>query len=70
LKKPVLMVNGRYDFTFPPDQSQVPMFAMIGTPEPDKVRKVFDTPHDVPLAKPALSKEVLAFLDKYLGRVN
>jgi eukaryotic-like serine/threonine-protein kinase len=70
LKKPLLMVNGKYDFTFPPDQSQSPMFEMIGTPQADKVRKLFDTPHDVSQQKAELSKEVLAFLDKYLGRVN
>jgi eukaryotic-like serine/threonine-protein kinase len=41
LKKPVLMVNGKYDFTFPPDQSQAPMFEMIGTARTDKFRKVW-----------------------------
>jgi len=70
LKKPVLMVNGKYDFTFPPDQSQLPMFKMIGTTPADKFRTVFDTPHDVSQMKTELGKEVLAFLDKYLGRVN
>jgi len=70
LKKPVLMVNGKYDFTFPPDQSQLPMFEMIGTARTDKFRKVFDSPHDVSQQKMELSKEVLGFLDKYLGRVN
>jgi serine/threonine protein kinase len=70
LHKPVLMVNGKYDFTFPPDQSQRPMFDMIGTAPSDKSRKLLDTPHDVSQLKPELSREVLAFLDKYLGRVN
>jgi hypothetical protein len=36
----------------------------------DKRRVVFDTPHDVSQQKDALAKEVLAWLDKYLGRVN
>ena len=70
MKKPVLMVNGRYDFTFPPDQAQAPMFEMIGTAPADKFRKVLETPHDVTELKPELSKAVLGFLDKYLGRVN
>jgi serine/threonine protein kinase/formylglycine-generating enzyme required for sulfatase activity len=70
LKKPLLMVNGKYDFTFPPDQSQIPMFEMIGTAPADKFRKVFEAPHDVSQHKVELSKEVLGFLDKYLGRVN
>ena len=70
MKQPVLMVNGKYDFTFPPDQAQAPMFEMIGTAPVDKYRKVLETPHDVTELKPELSKAVLEFLDKYLGRVN
>ena len=70
MKKPVLMVNGKYDFTFPPDQAQAPMFEMMGTAPADKFRKVLETPHDVTELKPQLSMEVLRFLDKYLGRVN
>ncbi|HEX7360717.1 MAG TPA: protein kinase [Bryobacteraceae bacterium] len=70
LKKPVLMINGRYDFTFSPDRAQEPMFRMIGTPAADKRRVVFDTPHDVSQNKQELSKEVLNWMDKYLGRVN
>jgi len=70
IKQPVLMVNGRYDFTFSPDRSQEPLFRMLGTPEADKRHVVFDTPHDISQNKAGLSKEVLAWLDKYLGRVN
>ncbi len=69
IRKPVLMANGRYDFTFSQDRSVLPMFQMLGTPEADKRRVVFDTPHDISQA-PGLSREVLAWLDKYLGRVN
>ncbi len=32
LRIPVLMVNGRYDFTFPLDQAQNPFFSLLGTP--------------------------------------
>ena len=70
LRKPILMVNGRYDFSFPPNQAQLPLFQMLGTPEADKRRVIFETPHDVSQEKAELSKEVLAWLDKYLGRVN
>ena len=70
ITKPVLMVNGRYDFTFPPRLSQEPLLRMLGTPEADKRGVTLDTPHDVSQQKEALSKEVLAWLDKYLGRVN
>ena len=70
VKKPVLMVNGRYDFTFSPERAQIPFFNMLGTPPADKKRVVFDTPHDISQEKSRLSREVLAWLDKYLGRVN
>jgi serine/threonine protein kinase/predicted esterase len=70
LKKPLLMVNGQYDFTFPPDLAQLPLVKMIGTPEADKRRVVSPTAHDVSQDSALLSKEVLAWLDKYLGRVN
>jgi dienelactone hydrolase len=70
LKKPVLMVNGQYDYTFPPELAQLPLLKMIGTPEADKRRVVSPTSHDVSQDSALLSKEVLACLDKYLGRVN
>jgi formylglycine-generating enzyme required for sulfatase activity/predicted Ser/Thr protein kinase len=70
LKKPVLMLNGRYDFSFSPERSQEPMFRMIGTPSAEKRRVVLDTPHDISQQKDELSKEVRAWLDQYLGRVN
>ena len=69
LKKPVLMANGKYDFTFSPARSQEPMFRMLGTAPADKRRVVFDTPHDVSQDRAHLSAEVLGWLDKYLGRV-
>lgn len=70
LKKPVLMVNGQYDYTFPPELAQLPLLKMIGTPEADKRRVVSPTSHDVSQDSALLSQEVLAYLDKYLGRVN
>jgi dienelactone hydrolase/predicted Ser/Thr protein kinase len=70
LKRPVLMVNGRYDWTFPLEGSQNPMFEMLGSPPADKRHVVFDTPHDVRLRRDDLTKEVLAWYDKYLGKVN
>jgi predicted esterase len=70
LKKPVLMINGRNDFTFSPERAQEPMFRMIGTAAADKRRVVFDTPHDISQKKQELSKEVLSWLDNYLGRVS
>jgi dienelactone hydrolase len=70
LKAPVLMVNGRYDATFPPETSQIPLYRMLGTPEADKRHVVLETPHDVRQQRPTLTKEVLSWLDKYLGKVD
>ena len=70
LTRPVLMVNGRYDATFPFDSEQVPLFRMLGTPAADKRHVVFETPHDVRLRRDDLVREVLAWYDKYLGRVQ
>jgi len=65
---PVLMLNGRYDFYFPVDTSQVPFFNALGTPEADKVRKTFEGSHTVPGTD--LARESLAWLDRYLGPVR
>lgn len=70
LKAPVLMVNGKYDFSFSPERAQIPLFRMLGTAEADKKRVVLDTPHDVTGLKPELLSAVLGWLDKYLGRVE
>jgi formylglycine-generating enzyme required for sulfatase activity/dienelactone hydrolase len=70
MKKPVLMVNGRYDFAFSLDKAQNPLFAMLGTPDADKRHVVLETPHDVTAQRPQLTKTVLDWLDQYLGRVN
>jgi eukaryotic-like serine/threonine-protein kinase len=70
LKKPVLMVNGRYDYVFSVDKAQIPLFQMLGTPAADKSHVVLDTPHDVTGRRPELIQTVLAWLDKYLGRVE
>jgi dienelactone hydrolase len=70
MKKPVLMVNGRYDYTFSLEQAQDPMFAMLGTPAKEKRHLVLETPHDVTEDKPQLVRSVVGWLDDYLGRVN
>jgi dienelactone hydrolase len=68
--RPVLMINGRYDATFPLQSAQEPLFRMLGTPAADKRHVVFDTTHDVRQQRSTLVHEVLAWYDKYLGRVN
>ena len=70
MKKPVLMVNGKYDYTFPVETAQDPLFKMLGTPEGDKKHVLLDTPHDVTEDRGHLRAAVLDWLDKYMGRVN
>jgi pimeloyl-ACP methyl ester carboxylesterase len=70
MKKPVLIVNGRYDYTFPVEKAQDPLFRMLGTPPDDKKHVMLDTPHDVTEQRGQLVKVVLDWLDRYLGRVG
>jgi eukaryotic-like serine/threonine-protein kinase len=70
MKKPVLMVNGRYDYVFSVNLSQDPMFNMLGTPPSDKQHIVLETSHDVTEQRPQLVKAVLDWLDRYLGPVK
>ena len=62
---PVLMLNGRYDFYFPVESSQNPMFDLLGTPPSLKRHVIAEGSHYVP--RPVLIKETLDWLDRYLG---
>ena len=70
LKLPTLLVNGRYDYTFPVERAQNPLFNLLGTPPSEKSHIILDTPHDVTEDRPQLVKTVLDWLDQYLGRLN
>jgi pimeloyl-ACP methyl ester carboxylesterase len=70
LSKPTLMINGRYDFTFPYQTSQLQMFRLLGTPDKDKSHVVFETAHDVNVMRQEMVREVLAWLDRYLVGCN
>ena len=67
LRLPVLMINGRSDFIFPPATSQEPLFHALGTEAANKRRVVFETNH-MPV-RHELMRETLDWLDKYLGPV-
>jgi dienelactone hydrolase len=69
VRVPVLMLNGRYDYTFPLESSQKPFFRWLGTPEKDKRHVVYDAAHDVMVNRTEVVKEVLSWLDQYLGPV-
>ncbi len=68
VKIPTVMINGRYDFIFPVETSQQPMFLLLGTPEKDKRHMVFDCGH-VPPRNDTI-RETLNWLDHYLGPVR
>ena len=63
IKSPTLMLNGRYDYYFPMETSQIPMFRLLGTPPGQKRYVVENGSHFVPRAR--LIQETLAWLDKW-----
>jgi eukaryotic-like serine/threonine-protein kinase len=68
VKIPVLLINGRYDFVFPLDTCQEPLFRALGSPEKDKSHVLFDTGHAPPQLP--MMKDTLNWLDHYLGPVR
>ncbi len=67
VKQPVLMLNARYDHFFPVESSQMPMLHTIGTADGDKKYIVYESGHAPPRLE--VTKESLAWLDRYLGPV-
>jgi dienelactone hydrolase len=68
VKAPVLMINGRYDFVFPLETCQEPMFRALGTPAADKKHILYDAGH-MPAILPIM-KDTLDWFDHYLGPVK
>jgi serine/threonine protein kinase len=66
---PVLMLNGRYDHTFPLESSQFPLFHFLGTPSNDKKHVIYDDGHGA-FPRPDAVRECLDWLDRYLGPVR
>jgi eukaryotic-like serine/threonine-protein kinase len=66
---PVLMIGGRHDFVMPLELAQKPLFERLGTPPDRKKHIVADSGHtDFPRSE--LIRDVLGWLDRYLGPVN
>ena len=68
IKIPTLMLNGRYDASFPLEKSVIPFFNNLGTPESDKRLLIYETGHYV--TKANRTREILNWCDKYLGPVK
>jgi formylglycine-generating enzyme required for sulfatase activity len=66
VKVPVLMLNGKSDFLFPVETSQLPLFRMLGTPEKDKKLKLYEGGHDI-YGRLEVIGDMLDWLDRYLG---
>ncbi|UCG50500.1 MAG: protein kinase, partial [Candidatus Latescibacterota bacterium] len=70
VKIPVLLLNGKYDYLFPYETSQKPLFEALGTPMEDKRLVVYETAHSVHGFRNEMIKETLDWLDRYLGPVE
>jgi formylglycine-generating enzyme required for sulfatase activity/dienelactone hydrolase len=68
VKIPVVMLNGRFDFFFPTELSQKPMFDSLGTPPEHKRRVEYDASHALP--RNEVIKEFVGWMDKYWGPVR
>ena len=66
--QPVLMVNGRDDFDLPYKTAQLPLLRALGTAEADKRHAVLEGGH-MPPEPQRVFKEILDWLDRYLGQV-
>ena len=68
-KLPTLMLNGRYDYTFPLETHQIPLYEMLGAAPEDKRHVLYETGH-MPLPHLEVIRESLDWYDKYLGPVT
>jgi len=63
VRVPVLMLNGRFDFFFPVETSQRPLFETFATPRADKRHLLYDAGHGIPRLD--MIRETLDWLDRY-----
>jgi eukaryotic-like serine/threonine-protein kinase len=67
-RQPTLIVNGRYDFFFPVESSQQPLYRSLGAPEQQKRLVIAEGGHTPP--QDLLVRETIDWLDRYLGPVG
>jgi dienelactone hydrolase len=66
IKAPTLLISGKFDWIFLGKEA---LMRLLGTPAADKKAVTLDTAHDVTEKSADLQWEVVAWLDKYFGRV-
>jgi len=62
VRQPTLMINGEYDFFFPVETAQKPLYELLGAPAEDKRYVVYPGSHSVPRTE--LVRELLNWLDR------
>jgi serine/threonine protein kinase/dienelactone hydrolase len=67
LKAPALLIAGKFDWIY---LGKDALIRMLGAPAADKKAVLLDTAHDVSEKRADMVREVLAWLDKYLGKVH
>jgi eukaryotic-like serine/threonine-protein kinase len=67
LKAPTLLIAVKFDWIF---LGKDALLRMLGAPAADKKAVMLDTAHDVSEKRPEMVREVVAWLDKYFGKVN
>ena len=65
VKAPTLLISGQFDWIF---LGKDALMRLLGAPSADKRAVQFDTAHDVSEQRSDLVREVLSWLDKYLGK--
>ena len=68
-RMPLLQLNGHYDFDQSTEHQAKPMFRFWGAPEKDKRLVIYDAGH-IPADLREVIREILDWLDKYLGPVK
>src|SRR5262249_37888910 len=66
---PILYITGQYDTAYPLQLAQNPYFDLLGTPAKNKRHIVLPVGHAilVPEVRTTVVREVLDWLDRYLG---
>ena len=67
VKAPTLLIAGKFDWIF---LGKDALLRMLGAPAADKKAVMLDTAHDVSEQRADMVREVIAWLDKSLGKVN